>query len=93
MNLVKFQKIIKDTYYDKDSKRGLMSSFGWFIEEVGELAQDIRKGDKQRQEYEIGDVFAWLVSIANILNIDISKALKKYGKGCPKCKKIPCVCH
>lgn len=93
MNLVKFQKIIKDTYYDKDSKRGLWPSFGWFIEEVGELARDIRKGDKQRQEYEIGDVFAWLVSIANILNIDISKALNKYSKGCPKCKKIPCVCH
>lgn len=93
MDLKDFQKIIKDTYYAKDSRRGLWPTFSWFIEEVGELAKDIRKGDKKAQEYEIGDVMAWLVSIANILKIDLTKSVKKYLKGCPKCNKIPCVCH
>lgn len=92
MSLAKFQKIIKDTYYAKDNKRGLWPTFGWFIEEIGELSRDIRKGDKQKQAYEIGDVFAWLVSIANILEIDVSKSLERYANGCPKCKKIPCNC-
>ncbi len=92
MDLLKFQKIIKDTYYAKDSKRGLWHTFGWFIEEIGELSKDIRKGDKKAQEYEIGDVFAWLVSTANILKIDVSKSLERYANGCPKCKKTPCSC-
>ena len=92
MNLDHFQKIIKNTYYDKDSQRGLDSAFRWFTEEVGELARDIRKGNKQAQENELGDVLAWLVSIANILDIDITTAAKRYENGCPKCKSVPCTC-
>jgi NTP pyrophosphatase (non-canonical NTP hydrolase) len=92
MELENIQKIIKDIYFKKDNKRGLWPTFGWFIEEVGELAKDIKKGDKKKQEYEIGDVFAWLLSLANILKIDVSKSLEKYLKGCPKCKKTPCTC-
>ncbi len=92
MDLKKFQKTIKDTYYEKDSKRGLWQTFGWMVEEIGELSRDIKKGDKEAQEYEMGDVFAWLVSLANILEIDVSKAIEKYANGCPKCKKIPCSC-
>lgn len=92
MDLSKFQKIIKDTYCNKDSSRGLWPAFGWLIEEIGEFTRDIRKGNKKAQSHEIGDVFAWLVSIANILKIDVSKSLERYSNGCPKCKKIPCTC-
>jgi NTP pyrophosphatase (non-canonical NTP hydrolase) len=92
MDLEKFQKIIKDTYFEKDNKRGIWPTFGWLVEEVGELSKDIKKGDKEAQAYELGDVFAWLVSLANLLKIDVSKAIEKYKDGCPKCKKIPCSC-
>ena len=93
MNLKEFQKIIKDTYYEKDSKRGLWDTFGWLVEETGELAQDIRKGDKEKQEHELGDVLAWLVSLANILDIDVTKTIERYSHGCPKCNNIPCSCR
>ncbi len=92
MDIAKFQKIIKDIYYAKDSQRGTAKSFSWFMEEVGELARDIRKEDKKAQEYEIGDVLAWLVSIANILDIDLTKTIQRYTQGCPKCKATPCSC-
>lgn len=92
MDIAKFQEIIKNTYYTKDNNRGLWQTFGWFVEEIGELARVIRKKDKKAIELEFSDVFAWLVSIANILNIDVSKSLERYKNGCPKCKKIPCCC-
>ncbi len=93
MDISEFQQIIKDTYYDRDSQRGLWPNFGWLMEELGELAQDIRKGTKQDQERELGDVLAWLVSIANILDIDISRSIARYTNSCPKCGHIPCRCH
>lgn len=85
-----FQKIIRDTYYDKDSKRGVAGTFNRFTEEVGELARAIRKG--KDLEHEFSDVCAWLFSLANIMEVDMKEATKKYNKGCPKCGKIPCVC-
>jgi NTP pyrophosphatase (non-canonical NTP hydrolase) len=92
MNLRQFQKIIKDTYFEKDSKRGTWQTFGWLVEEIGELSKDIKRKDKKAQEYELGDCLAWLVSLANLLEIDASAAIEKYAKGCPKCKKMPCAC-
>lgn len=86
-----FQKIIRDTYYDKDSKRGIAGTFNWFTEEVGELARAIRKGKDLEDEF--ADVCAWLFSLANIMGVDMQKATKKYSKGCPKCGKIPCICR
>jgi len=51
----------------------------WFIEEVGELARAIKSGNRDNIEEEIADVAAWLVSLANLLEIDFEEAvLKKY---------------
>lgn len=42
---------------------------------------------------EFADVIAWLVTIANIVDVDISDALAdKYGKGCPGCGNLVCDC-
>jgi len=43
MTISEFQKIIEDIYFERDSKRGVDKTFTWFIEEVGELAKEIRR--------------------------------------------------
>ena len=53
----------------------------WFVEEVGELATALALKDKKNKEEEFADVFAWLCTLANINNVDIEKACKKYTSG------------
>lgn len=80
ISIKEFQDAIMRAYYDRDSKRGLDRTFMWFIEEVGELARAIKNGERNNLEEEIADVFAWLVSLANLLNVDLERAvLGKYG--------------
>lgn len=57
MEIKEAQEIIKYVYFHKDSMRGLEKTFIWFIEEVGELANAIKKGSKKDIEREISDVF------------------------------------
>jgi len=92
MTIREFQQLIEQLYYAKDKKRGVPETFGWFCEEVGELSRALRHGKRKNLEEEFADVFAWLVTLASLSNIDLEKATEKYQKGCPKCKKIPCVC-
>jgi len=92
MRLREFQKVIRDTYFEKDRKRGREGTFRWFVEEVGELAKALRKGKGLKEEF--ADVLAWLVSLATLYNVDLEKtAEERYGRGCPKCGKIPCRCE
>ncbi|MHA2434020.1 MAG: MazG nucleotide pyrophosphohydrolase domain-containing protein, partial [Candidatus Thorarchaeota archaeon] len=60
----------------------------------GELSDSVlRKKGREEIEDEVADVFAWLISIANLLEIDLSAALlKKYNNACSKCEKKPCEC-
>ncbi len=88
------QKLMHDLYYERDSKRGLEKTYIWFVEEVGELGRAILKNDYESIREELADVFAWLVSLCNLLNIDLEEViLKKYNLVCPKCKSIPCKCN
>ena len=41
------------------------ASVAWLTEEVGELAQSLRKGDPDQQSHEFADVLAWTFSLAN----------------------------
>lgn len=93
MEIKSFQKLIEDIYFKKDSDRGVDRTFLWFTEEVGELAEAVRKRDHEALETEFADVLAWLSTIASIMEIDLEKAaLAKYGRGCPKCGNTPCSC-
>ncbi len=81
MRIKEAQRIIYDDFYDKDRKRGVFPTFTWFIEEVGELAEAILNKNQENLKEEIADVFAWLLSIANLLNIDVEEAfIEKYVK-------------
>jgi len=73
------QELIRKKYFDRDSARGLFATYTWFIEEVGELAEALIEKDKESIEEEIADVLAWLLSIANLVDVDVQKAfMKKY---------------
>lgn len=93
MTLSEFQDLIRRTYHDRDAGRGVDKSALWFVEEVGELAEAIRKGDRRAVEEEAADVLAWLSTLASLSGVDLEKAaLAKYGRGCPRCRAIPCGC-
>ncbi len=92
MEIKEFQKLIKDIYFEKDRRRGTEGTFMWLCEEVGELSRAIKKKDVNNLNEEFADVLAWTFSLANLLDIDLEKAVRKYENGCPKCGKIPCEC-
>jgi len=93
MEIKYFQKHIEEIYFKKDSSRGLDRTYLWFAEECGELAEAVRKRDKNEFENEAADVLAWLATLSSIMGADLeSAALKKYGAGCPRCKAVPCAC-
>jgi len=84
--------LIEDIYYNKFSTRGLPSTFMWFIEEVGGLAQALRGGNRDELAEEFADVLAWLATTASIAGVDLEQAVQKYASGCPKCGQTPCNC-
>lgn len=92
MTLAEVQDVIRRTYHDRDSTRGVGRTFMWFTEECGELAQAIRKGDRAAQELEFADALAWLATLANLQNVDLTAAFRRYADGCPRCRAIPCAC-
>jgi NTP pyrophosphatase (non-canonical NTP hydrolase) len=94
MNIAEFQKLIEDTYGAKDRNRGIESTYLWFAEEVGELARAINgRTSRENLRHEFADVLAWLTTLASIANVDLHEvAAERYGKGCPRCKAIPCAC-
>ena len=93
MKIAEFQKLIRRTYHERDAKRGIDKNFLWFTEEVGELAEAVRRGDKAMIREEVADVFAWLCTISSLSEIEVEEAVQaKYGKGCPRCGAIPCSC-
>jgi NTP pyrophosphatase (non-canonical NTP hydrolase) len=92
VDLDEFQRVIDATFGERDRARGVPSSVAWLAEEVGELAQAVRKGSHEQQVHEFGDVLAWLTSLANQLDVDLSEAASRYATGCPRCASIPCTC-
>jgi NTP pyrophosphatase (non-canonical NTP hydrolase) len=80
-------------YGEKDDRRGAEGTFLWLMEEVGELAAAIRDSSPEELAAEFADVLAWLATLANVKNVDLTAAVqKKYGAGCPGCAKMICVC-
>ena len=68
------------------------STVAWLAEELGELAQAVRKGSVEEQTHELGDVLAWLASLAEQLGISLDDAASRYADGCPRCASTPCQC-
>ncbi|AAB90424.1 MULTISPECIES: MazG nucleotide pyrophosphohydrolase domain-containing protein [Archaeoglobus] len=91
MKISEFQRMISEIYINRDRERGVEKTMLWVVEEVGELAEAVRKGTNVGEE--IADVMAWLVSLANLLDVDVEEEiLKKYPGYCIRCGKKPCEC-
>lgn len=92
MDLADFQDVIARTYAERDRARGVPATVAWLTEELGELAQAVRKGTVEQQRHELADVLAWLASLAEQLGLSLDDAAGRYTSGCPRCGEIPCRC-
>lgn len=92
MRFDEFQELIERTYGAQDRKRGQAATVAWLAEEIGELAKAARKGTREEQLHELGDVIAWVASLANQLDLSMTEAIRRYANGCPKCAAAPCTC-
>ncbi len=92
MELSELQHLMAATYGEQDRARGVPATVAWLTEELGELAQAVRKGSAEQQLHELGDVLAWLASLAEQLGLSLEDAAARYAAGCPKCGSVPCAC-
>lgn len=93
MTIDDLQALIEKMYSAKDRERGAPATFLWLCEEVGELAAALREGSHEELAAEFADVVAWLVTLANISDVNLTAALQaKYGSGCPGCGLLVCRC-
>lgn len=93
MEIAAFQQLMVDTFGDRDRERGRVASVAWLVEKVGELSQAIRKGSAEEQLHELGDVLAWVASLAGQLGLSLADAADRYAAGCPRCHTVPCGCR
>jgi NTP pyrophosphatase (non-canonical NTP hydrolase) len=91
-DLSALQRQMEATYGARDRARGIPATVAWLAEEVGELAKAVRKGSRDEQLHELGDVLAWLASLSNQLDLLLDDAVRRYESGCPRCRSAPCVC-
>ena len=78
MELAEVQSLMEDLYGEADRDRGVPATVAWLCEELGELAQATRKGTPDQQLHELGDVLAWLASLANQLDLSLDEAMSRY---------------
>lgn len=83
MKLDDVQALMEDLYGEADRDRGMPATVAWLCEELGELAQAARKGTKEQQLHELGDVLAWLASLANQLDLSLDDAMARYRENPP----------
>jgi NTP pyrophosphatase (non-canonical NTP hydrolase) len=93
MELSDLQRRMAATYGARDVERGVPATVAWLTEELGELAQAVRKGTPDDQLHELGDVLAWLASLAEQLGLSLEDAAARYADGCPVCGATPCGCQ
>jgi NTP pyrophosphatase (non-canonical NTP hydrolase) len=78
VDLTAFQELMQELYGEADRERGVPATVAWLCEEVGELAQAVRKGTPEQQLHELGDVLAWVASLANQVGLSLDEAAQRY---------------
>lgn len=84
MEIAAFQRLMEDLYGSQDRERGIPATVAWLCEELGELAQAVRKGTDAERLHELGDVLAWLASLANQLGLSLQDAALRYRDDPPR---------
>jgi len=77
MTIAELQKLIAGRYEAADRARGTPKTFLWFIEEVGELATALNGDDLANVREEFADVLAWLCTLANINDVNLTTAIEE----------------
>lgn len=90
------------TYGEKNKERGVEYTLLRLFGEVRELlslqmstAEYHNSIDDLEKDitFELADILGWAVAVANVLEINLEKAvLNRYGKGCDVCKRKVCRC-
>jgi NTP pyrophosphatase (non-canonical NTP hydrolase) len=83
VEITDFQELMETLYGEGDRERGIPATVAWLCEELGELAQAVRKGTEADQLHELGDVLAWLASLANQLGLSLEDAANRYVENPP----------
>lgn len=87
MDLKELREIIREKYYETDKRSGELFLLAVLFEEVGELAEAVRKRDLKSIEEELADVLFMVLSLANLFDVDVeSKLLEKFVRGDPSWK-------
>lgn len=94
MDIKEAQDLIRRIYLERDQDRGMDRTLLRTFQELAELSDAISKGmPVQEIEAEVADIFAWVISIANLLEIDLGEVLlNKYKNACSRCDNVPCNC-
>jgi NTP pyrophosphatase (non-canonical NTP hydrolase) len=70
---------IREKYFERDRGSGSLFLLAVLFEEVGELAEAVRKNQKEQIGEELCDVLFMVLSIANLYGVDVVKRLiEKY---------------
>jgi len=84
MELKDIQKIIKEKYYEIDSRSGELFLLAVLFEEVGELAEAVRKKEIENIREELVDVLFMVISLANLFDLNLeNRLIEKYIKEDP----------
>ncbi len=78
MDISALQALVKERYFKTDNERGLFHTALWFHEEVGELSSAMASGDKENAKEEFADVLMWLMTLANLMDVDMEDAVAAY---------------
>jgi NTP pyrophosphatase (non-canonical NTP hydrolase) len=78
MEISTLQQLVKDRYFKTDNERGIYHTALWFHEEVGELSSAIASGDKENAKEEFADVLMWLLTLANLMDVDMEEVVADY---------------
>jgi NTP pyrophosphatase (non-canonical NTP hydrolase) len=78
VTLDEVQALMERLFGADDRARGVAATVAWLCEELGELAQAVRKGTPEQQLHELGDLLAWTASLANQLGLSLDDAMRRY---------------
>jgi NTP pyrophosphatase (non-canonical NTP hydrolase) len=78
---------IREKYLDTDRKSGALFLLAVLMEEIGELAEAVRREERESVEEELSDVLFMVLSLANLFDVEVEgRLIEKYLKGDPSSK-------
>ena len=79
MEFKEIQTRVKEKYYKYDVKSGHLFLLAVLFEEVGELAEAVRKKNSRNIQEELVDIMFMVLSIANLFSLDLEdRFIEKY---------------